>query len=186
MRNAFTNCTKRQVFRNHDIPPLWRPKGEGIFCMIYLLSLHNFGTVLYPTSKKHLFLSTTLQWMSSCCHVRYVANSSSTWLINQTRFFEVLAGSWCRKQIFTQGISLRRKRWYAELIRERSYGCCYESEGPEFPARLQCHVWFFFILFDLALRFAEKKCCVVSLEQCDKTGSSGRAPKSKAVSVSVW
>jgi len=29
--------------------------------------------------------STTLQWMSNCCNARHAANSSSTWLIIQTR-----------------------------------------------------------------------------------------------------
>jgi len=34
---------------------------------------------VYQTAKKYSFLNTILQWISSSCQVRHVANSSSTW-----------------------------------------------------------------------------------------------------------
>jgi len=50
------------------------------------------------------------------------------------------------KETFFRRAFLCRKWWHAEFRRERVYWCCYEANGPDFPGRFQCHMWWFFHL----------------------------------------
>ena len=113
----------------------WRRKDVEIFCRINLLLLHNFGTASYQTAKKHSFHNGTSQWWAACyaftmqIHLVYGQQAWQIWP-------KILACSGCRKQIFIQRLSLRKKRRHKKQGHACSHWCCDEAHGSAFPTGL--------------------------------------------------
>jgi len=125
MCNVFINYAKKPIFRNYKISLLWSQsrKAKEYFA---LPLLNNFGIFLYQTAKK------TSQWMSSCYHIRNVANLSSTWLTNQTSTGWNSGWELMLKTTFIQGFPYILKKWHVEFRCEHTYWCCSEANGIVF------------------------------------------------------
>jgi len=97
---------------------------EEIFCMMNLLSFYNLGIFFTATSKSHFFLNNfNITLDEQLLHVRKFTNSSSAWLLNQTRLVW-LAFDVENKNLFNGfpyvGKALCRKKWHTELRRKRA------------------------------------------------------------------